>query len=425
MRRGIVALLLALGVATGAWAQNQSINGGLVIQGAVNYCADVGATDAYACSLSPALKGYAIGAHYTFKANTANTAGATLNLNGLGALAILKLSSGALVPLVTGDIAAGSLVEVAYDGTQFQLISLPGASGGGGGGSGTVTNTGTLTANRLILGNGGVDVTAASSLTGLLLGNGASAPTAITTSAGLAAALSDETGSGAAVFATSPSLTTPTLGVATATSVNKVAITAPATSATLTIPDGVTLTGPSASGTVATLGLTNTFTGRQDASGAASTAPMKVGTVAALPGTCTVGDEYFANNATVGQNIYFCTATNTWTQQTALPRSAALADGTSVTPTSVNVEQNTHVNTQSAGTLTVNAVAGTPVDGQRLLIRLTSTNAQTYAWDSVYRGSADLALPTASTGSSKTDYLLFIWNSVANKWDLLSTNSGY
>ena len=40
----------------------------------------------------------------------------------------------------------------------------------------------------------------------------------------------------------SPTLTTPNIGVATATSVNKVAITAPTTSATLTIADGATLT---------------------------------------------------------------------------------------------------------------------------------------------------------------------------------------
>jgi len=43
-------------------------------------------------------------------------------------------------------------------------------------------------------------------------------------------------------FGTSPTLITPTIGVATATSVNKVAITAPATSATLTIANGKTLT---------------------------------------------------------------------------------------------------------------------------------------------------------------------------------------
>jgi hypothetical protein len=62
------------------------------------------------------------------------------------------------------------------------------------------------------------------------------------TSAQLATAVSDETGSGVLVFATSPTLITPTLGVASATSINKVTITAPATGSTLTIADGKTLT---------------------------------------------------------------------------------------------------------------------------------------------------------------------------------------
>jgi len=75
-------------------------------------------------------------------------------------------------------------------------------------------------------------------------------------SANLAAAVTDETGSGSLVFATSPSLTTPSLGVASATSVNKVAITAPATGATLTIADGKTLTASN----------TLTFTGTDSSS---------------------------------------------------------------------------------------------------------------------------------------------------------------
>ncbi len=64
----------------------------------------------------------------------------------------------------------------------------------------------------------------------------------LTNSAGLAGALSDETGTGLAVFATSPTLVTPTLGAATATTVNKLTITAPATSATLTIANTKSLT---------------------------------------------------------------------------------------------------------------------------------------------------------------------------------------
>ncbi|MFA5878415.1 MAG: tail fiber domain-containing protein [Candidatus Staskawiczbacteria bacterium] len=65
---------------------------------------------------------------------------------------------------------------------------------------------------------------------------------ASTTSEGLSTVIFDETGSGLLVFGTSPTLITPVLGVATATSINKVAITAPATGATLTIADGKTLT---------------------------------------------------------------------------------------------------------------------------------------------------------------------------------------
>lgn len=65
---------------------------------------------------------------------------------------------------------------------------------------------------------------------------------AATTSLQLKGVISDETGSGSLVFATSPTLVTPVLGVASATSINKVAITAPATGSTLTIIDGKTLT---------------------------------------------------------------------------------------------------------------------------------------------------------------------------------------
>ena len=51
-----------------------------------------------------------------------------------------------------------------------------------------------------------------------------------------------KTGSGAMVGATSPTLVTPTLGVAAATSINKLTITQPANGSTLTIADGKTLT---------------------------------------------------------------------------------------------------------------------------------------------------------------------------------------
>ncbi len=69
------------------------------------------------------------------------------------------------------------------------------------------------------------------------------------------------TGSGNAVLATSPSLVTPTLGVASATSINKTAITAPATGSTLAVADGKT----------ATVSNTLTFTGTDGSSVALGT----------------------------------------------------------------------------------------------------------------------------------------------------------
>ncbi len=54
--------------------------------------------------------------------------------------------------------------------------------------------------------------------------------------------LSGQSGSGSFAGTVSPIFTTPTLGVASATSINKVALTAPATAATLTIANGKTLT---------------------------------------------------------------------------------------------------------------------------------------------------------------------------------------
>jgi len=108
------------------------------------------------------------------------------------------------------------------------------------------------------------------------LTSGTLAQFASTTSLQLKTLISDETGSGALVFATSPSLTTPDIGVATATSINKLTITAPAISSTLTIADGktftvnqtltlagttgTTMTFPATSATIARTDAANTFT---------------------------------------------------------------------------------------------------------------------------------------------------------------------
>jgi hypothetical protein len=57
-------------------------------------------------------------------------------------------------------------------------------------------------------------------------GGGGGGGTTLTDSASLASAISDETGTGLLVMQTSPTLVTPVLGAATATTVNSAVITA-------------------------------------------------------------------------------------------------------------------------------------------------------------------------------------------------------
>ena len=90
---------------------------------------------------------------------------------------------------------------------------------------------------------------------------------AATTSAELAGVVSDETGSGSLVFATSPTLVTPVLGVATATSINST-----------TIPSSATLVTTSDTGTVTSTMIANGTIVDADVNASAAIALSKLAT---------------------------------------------------------------------------------------------------------------------------------------------------
>ena len=84
------------------------------------YAASAVGTDAYAITITPAITAYTTGMKFRFKADVANTGACTLAVSGLSAIAIKKLNDH---DTATGDIEAGQIVEVIYDGTNFQMQS--------------------------------------------------------------------------------------------------------------------------------------------------------------------------------------------------------------------------------------------------------------------------------------------------------------
>jgi hypothetical protein len=109
-----------------------TIASGKTVVTSLNYCADAGSTDTYACSLTPAITAYTTGQVVYIKANTANTGAATLNLNLLGAKSIKKTYGGVTTTLGDNDIRAGQVVGLVYDGTNFQMLSAAGNAYTGG-----------------------------------------------------------------------------------------------------------------------------------------------------------------------------------------------------------------------------------------------------------------------------------------------------
>lgn len=98
-------------------------------------------TDTYTASCISTPSSYSNGRLFLVLFTNANTGAATLNVNSLGAKAITKNGT---VALVAGDIVAGAIYQLAYDGTQFQIV---GSLGNATPTSGTYSPTFTGTVN--------------------------------------------------------------------------------------------------------------------------------------------------------------------------------------------------------------------------------------------------------------------------------------
>lgn len=103
--------ILGSSVPTKAGIQNQSYV----------YVVDSGAANAYAVAPSPAVASYVAGLRLSVKIANTNTGASTMNVSSLGTKNIKVYKNGALADPAAGDLAAGDVVDLTYDGTQFQV----------------------------------------------------------------------------------------------------------------------------------------------------------------------------------------------------------------------------------------------------------------------------------------------------------------
>ena len=181
---------------------------------------------------------------------------------------------------------------------------------------------------------------------------------------------------------------------------------------------------------------TNAFTvsigsnnGSNVAAGTTASIPQSYNTVIYSDGT----NVAFADSGIVGQNPSFTSITAT-TGTLAITGNVSpsgritprVSTSTSVTSplawTSNTYDE--YAITAQANALTINADAGSPVNGQKMVFRLQDNGtAQTLTWVTTGGGAfraVGVFLPTATAGSSKITYVGCIYNSNNALWDVVA-----
>lgn len=420
----------------------------------------------------------------------ADVVAATDNSHAKGLIALSNVGDGTFVDLWADPVSHRLLVDLA------------------GGGSGTVTSVSVISANgfagTVATATTTPAITLSTTITGLLKGNGTAISAAVgdtdfqnpitlttTGTSGAATFIGDTlnipnyasssgliigtttittgtstrvlfdnagvlgeyvvSGSGNVAMTTSPSFTTPTLGVASATSINKVTITAPATSATLTIANGKTLTAnnsitiagtdattmtfPTTSATIARIDAGQTFTGT-NAFGVITATTLNgntfttgtytlTGTAAktfnftnslTLSGTDSTTMTFPTTSATIARTDAAQTFTGTQTFAQVIETANAITATTNAATIPVTSAHNIVTNS-SAATLTITLTTASAVNMQTCVVQILdfSAVAETITW--VNTENSTQSVPTTSNGSTTLPLTVgFMYNSATSKW---------
>lgn len=222
----------------------------------------------------------------------------------------------------------------------------------------------------------------------VLVGNGTGAVSLVAT-----------TGSGNVVLATSPTLVTPTLGAAIATSINNVAITAPASSATLTIANGKTLTANN----------TITISGTDGKS-------IQINNSLILAGTDSTTMTFPGSSDTVTG----IGATQTLTNKRITRRTVTTTQSATPAIDTDNGDIFTITGLAQAITSMTSSLTGTPNDGDLIEIRITDNGTgRAITWGTSFESTGNVTLPVTTVASTILRIGLE-WNAAASKWDCIA-----
>lgn len=101
-----------------AVASTDAVQYGQMQTGAFNLLT-ISGIDALTANLNPTLTAYTAGNVFYFVVGSTNTGAMTINIDGLGVKDIKRLGS---VALGAGDLVAGQVALIVYNGTNFQLL---------------------------------------------------------------------------------------------------------------------------------------------------------------------------------------------------------------------------------------------------------------------------------------------------------------